>query len=361
MFVFKIHSRCNLNCTYCYMYNMNFDGSRAQPKRVSSETIAGVIDMLRSHRQMTGRERYDFAFHGGEPLLVGVAAFRDMMDQFVAGLDGLDVSFGLQTNGTLIDREWVDAFCEYGIDVAVSLDGPPDLNDSYRRNHANKPTSSQTVRGIRLLQKHAPMLFGGVLAVAHAGSDGKQLIRYFRDELQIKSLQLLLPDNVHDDLPENWDKEQAALARTLLDAFDEWLAGDTSNFRVDIFREIMRNQREPKVERDAGTNAIVIETNGALHPHDVFRNFPGLAYDPGIEVGAGMLDRFHRTDVFLRGLNLHKRYHRKCRTCPQFDGCRAGIIEHRFSRESGFENPSVHCDALFSLSERIEEHLASTC
>lgn len=45
-----------------------------------------------------------------------------------------------------------------------------------------------------------------------------------------------------------------------------------------------------------------------------------------------------------------------CLACPQFPSCGGGHLPHRFDGE-GFDNPSLYCEALFGLSERIHRVL----
>src|SRR3954447_7374093 len=77
----KTASRCNLNCTYCYVYNMGDDGWRSQPKRMSADVIDAVVGQVGrlSHSQ---EHPLSVVMHGGEPLLLGLQA----MAQLVRGL-----------------------------------------------------------------------------------------------------------------------------------------------------------------------------------------------------------------------------------------------------------------------------------
>ena len=48
-FVIKISSRCNLNCSYCYEYNMGDDSWKSMPKTMSIETMSKVMDRIKEH------------------------------------------------------------------------------------------------------------------------------------------------------------------------------------------------------------------------------------------------------------------------------------------------------------------------
>ena len=42
----KVVSRCILNCTYCYVYNMGDEGWRSQPKRMSESVQAATVEQM---------------------------------------------------------------------------------------------------------------------------------------------------------------------------------------------------------------------------------------------------------------------------------------------------------------------------
>ena len=47
--VVKVASRCNLNCTYCYVYNMGDESYKKQPKFMSEEVIKNLFLRIKAH------------------------------------------------------------------------------------------------------------------------------------------------------------------------------------------------------------------------------------------------------------------------------------------------------------------------
>src|SRR5713226_8596184 len=76
-FILKVASRCNLDCTYCYEYNMGDQSWRSQPHFVSLDTIRKSAQRVREHALRHGVKFVAFSFHGGEPLLAGQEFFAD--------------------------------------------------------------------------------------------------------------------------------------------------------------------------------------------------------------------------------------------------------------------------------------------
>ncbi len=76
-FVVKIASRCNLNCDYCYEYNMGDDSWKKQSKYMSLEIAkqlkSRIVEHLIDHNEI---DQIFISFHGGEPLSVGAEDYK---------------------------------------------------------------------------------------------------------------------------------------------------------------------------------------------------------------------------------------------------------------------------------------------
>jgi uncharacterized protein len=124
----NIAQSCNLSCSYCYADEGRFGGHK---RMMTVDTALAAIDRL---LESPGTERISVGFIGGEPLLnrpvlhasVAYAADR-------AARLGRNISFGITTNGTLLEPDDIALFRSHPFAVTVSLDGPRDLNDSLRR------------------------------------------------------------------------------------------------------------------------------------------------------------------------------------------------------------------------------------
>ena len=123
--VVKVVERCNLNCSYCYMYNHADQSWRRRPSVMSEELFTLLMRRIREYCDEDSERRMAFTFHGGDPLLLGASrlAYYATIAREIVG-DRL-AHMALQTNATLITREWIDVFQEHNIYIGVSLDGPP--------------------------------------------------------------------------------------------------------------------------------------------------------------------------------------------------------------------------------------------
>src|ERR1700728_2822887 len=99
----KVASRCNINCSYCYVYNQGDTSWQRMPKHMSLTTIK---DVLRQLATLYEDQQHPFAIvlHGGDPLLLP----REILETLLQGLADLlpaACTRSIQTNGTLIDDE----------------------------------------------------------------------------------------------------------------------------------------------------------------------------------------------------------------------------------------------------------------
>jgi uncharacterized protein len=97
-FIIKVASRCNLNCDYCYEYNLGDDSWRRQPRFMSLATAEQAARRIREHAERHHLGGVSILFHGGEPLLAGPRRLRELVSTFRAALKpAVRVSFGIQT------------------------------------------------------------------------------------------------------------------------------------------------------------------------------------------------------------------------------------------------------------------------
>src|SRR3569833_3136195 len=172
-FILKVHSRCNLSCDYCYMYETADQSWRRQPRRMARPTVDRVAARIAEHARAKLLDRVDVTLHGGEPLLAGVAHLRYTLEAVRAACaPEVDVRFNVQTIGVLLYTRLLELFREHGVEVGVSLDGDEEGHDRHRK-WANGHGSFQAVRaGLeRLTAEPYRHLFTGLLRTVDLRND----------------------------------------------------------------------------------------------------------------------------------------------------------------------------------------------
>lgn len=103
LFAKPVGSKCNLGCSYCYYINNN-SGSYGTGSIIDSKLLEKYIEQ---HFEATTDETVFFSWHGGEPMLAGLGFYKDVLRiQERFNKEGRKVLNGMQTNGTLLTRDW---------------------------------------------------------------------------------------------------------------------------------------------------------------------------------------------------------------------------------------------------------------
>jgi uncharacterized protein len=367
-YILKVASRCNLNCTYCYVYNKGDDSYLAQPRLMSSDTVAAVLSRVAAYCREQDLHEVTFIFHGGEPLLAGPEFFRQFVAKAAAVLgDDVAPAFALETNGTLITADWLDLFHELGINFGISLDGTPALHDAHRVDHSGRGSYARVRRAIDtvLADRRCDALFGGVLTVIDLAADPVGLYDHYR-EIGLGRCDFLLPDGTYDHPPplRPTDDPGTPYADWLIAIFDTWFDNEDTTLSIRFFEEIIGLLFAATPGTDAlggGRNGLlVIETDGGIEPVDVLK-ICGPAFTK--------LDlNVHRNDIRdACAADLVRAYQQgsgalceACRACPVVSICGGGYLPHRYSSVNGFANPSIYCRDLMKLITHIRDRVLAT-
>src|SRR5262245_21973402 len=367
-YVLKIASRCNLDCSYCYVYNKGDESYKAQPNRMSSTTISALLSRVANHCLEEDLHEVTFVFHGGEPLLAG----RDFLFQFVrdaAAILGSHVkpTYVLQTNGTLLTAEWLELFRELNIAFGISLDGPAAVNDRNRVDHEGTGSYIHVRRALDavLADRRLDHLFAGVLTVIDLEAEPLNLYRHWR-ELGIRQCDFLLPDGTCDTPPPglSLDRSQTPYADWLLAIFDEWFNSEDTALSIRIFENIIRLLFDPGAGNESlggGQNGLlVIETDGGIEPVDALKICGPAFTKLGLNVARNEIRDVYSVDLVQIYQQGAARICKTCRGCPVVGVCGGGYLPHRYSSRNGFANPSVYCRDLMKLITHIRNRVLTT-
>lgn len=119
---------CNMRCRHCYHAEEGFDATVMNPEHAKKMMLIASQEYDEIH----------VVFHGGEPTLWGLENFRSVLDyqKFLSENAGnLVFKNSIQTNGLLINDEWMGFLRENKFAIGVSFDGPH--NDDLRMNTSN--------------------------------------------------------------------------------------------------------------------------------------------------------------------------------------------------------------------------------
>lgn len=363
--VVKIASRCNINCTYCYMYNHEDKSYLGQPKFMSKETYISFFKKVKIHCLKNNILKFHFILHGGEPLMVGV----DYMKSFIKTAKYIlepevESIFSIQTNGILINDEWCTFIKDYKIGIGISIDGVKSINDKYRIDHKGKGTYDKVIKSIKLLQKNK--IGFGILSVINIEANPIDAYNHFK-ELGIEAVDFLLPDYTYDNLPPqisspSLNRLDTPYADWLIRIFDVWFE-DKYKLDIRLFKYSICLLLGGQVDFDyigtSNNDVLVIETDGGIEPVDSLK----ICGNEFTKLNANIKN--HSIDFGLSS-PLSKMYHlskklvsQQCKVCPILEICGGGFLPHRYSKTNGFNNPSLYCTDLIKLFTHIQYKVIS--
>ena len=352
----KTASRCNIACSYCYVYQLGDQGWRRQPPAMSKSTIDAIVRRLDELRQAQDRD-FAVVLHGGEPLLLGEALLTRLLTGLRTRLP-VGCTLSVQTNGTLLSDRRLDILADSGATVSVSLDGPAKINDSRRVRFDQRGTFEVTLDGIRRLQRHPAVeqLFSGTLSVVEPSSDPSEVYWFLRG-LGVPGMSFLLPDGNHSRLPPGktgFDSHKAGA--WLAGLFDVYMSDpDPVPIRVlDDLVKLLLGGSATKEGMGQDLHAIlIIDTDGTVTKNDTLKSTSDGAdrYNEPWSVHSHSLQEIARTAAFREHAEMQQPTARQCLHCPELSVCGGGMPLYRWSDERGFDNPSVYCtDHLFLIS-----------
>jgi uncharacterized protein len=366
-YLWKVASRCNLNCTYCYVYNLSDQRWRNQPHFMSEEVARQVAGRILEHCRAHSKQDIRIIFHGGEPLLGGLSHLRMLLgviDSTFAGT-GVEVRLGMQSNGLLFTEEIGDFMLAHRMNVGVSSDGPPKYNDLHRVDHQGRSSSAMLEQKVRILlsPKYRPV-FAGFLCVIDITTDPVEVFDYLH-AFDPGSIDFLFPLDNYDRRPRGKEHDLRATpyGDWLIAAFDRWwTVGGTS--RVRIFNSIVRQVYGlPSLVESLGiepVDLVVVETNGDIEAVDSLKS----SFEGATSLGYNAFT--HAFDEVARDAAVQRRQlgigvlSETCRQCHVVKICGGGYIPHRFSSANGFDNPSIYSTDLEKLILHIHRVVSET-
>src|SRR5258708_38479833 len=72
-FILKVHSRCNLACDYCYVYEAADQSWRSRPAAMSVETVRAMAARVAGDAEPQSLQKDEIGLHGAEPCLARTA------------------------------------------------------------------------------------------------------------------------------------------------------------------------------------------------------------------------------------------------------------------------------------------------
>ena len=330
---------CNMACTYCY-YLEKKELYADDPKMVMSDSMLELYTKRYLEAQTMGI--VNFTWHGGEALMRPLSFYKRAMELQQKYAGGREIMNCLQTNGTLLDDEWCRFLRDNNWLVGVSIDGPQEFHDEYRRNRGGRPSFLNVMKGIRLLQKHG-VEWNAMAVINDYNADYPlEFYNFFKDlgchyiqftpiVERLKQGNRLASVREGGDLapfsvtPEQWGNFLCTL-------FDEWIKEDVGKYYIQLFDATLANWAgvEPGVCTMAPQcgHAGVMEYNGDVYSCDHFV-FP--EYKLGNIRDTSFIEMMGSDRQLRFGASKRDSLPGQCRRCRWLFACNGECPKNRFA------------------------------
>jgi uncharacterized protein len=362
-YVLKVHSRCDLACDHCYVYEHADQSWRGRPRSIAPDTVGVVAERIAEHAATHRLSAVTVVLHGGEPLLLGADGLdcvATALRERICPTTRLDLR--MQTNGVLLSERICDVLVAHDIRVGVSLDGDRSANDRHRRFATGASSHHQVLAALALLRRPAyRRQYAGILCTIDIANDPIRVYDAVAAEVPPR-IDLLLPHATWGNPPPRPDGQPTPYAQWLLRIFDRWTAqGRPMGIRLfDSLRSTAAGG--PSGSEWVGldpADLVVIETDGSFEQADSFKITYDGAPATGLTVFANTVDEVAALPAIARRQTGLDSLSPTCQACPVVRQCGGGLYAHRYHPTTGFTNPSVYCADLMELIVSINARSAA--
>ena len=371
-------SKCNIACDYCfYLEKEALYGSPAKP-RMSDEVLAKYIDNYVASQPTPVVE---FVWQGGEPTLLGLAFFEKVIELQARHKTSKTIRNALQTNGMLLDDAWCEFLKRHEFIVGISLDGPQEIHDRYRKHRNGRGTFTEVMRGLRLLQSHGVDYNVMACVGRETARHPLEVYQFFKSEgvefIQFSPIIERMPDQLAEsrglwlggpaglkqvDQPRQvtpWTVVPEDYGDFMIAIYEEWVRNDVGKTFVMNFEWAMHawlgNPSPVCIHARQCGRAVAIEYTGDVYACD---HFVYPEYRLGNVMDTSIASMVEKSLASGFGVEKETSLPQACRQCPVLSACRGGCPKHRFAITATGE-PGLHY--LCAGYKRFFMHIRKYC
>jgi uncharacterized protein len=338
-------SLCNMACKYCYYLEKGNLYKQYKDHVISDELLEKFV---KDYVESQTLPQILFTWHGGETLMRPISFYKKALALEKRYAGGRQIDNCIQTNGTLLTDEWCEFFKENNFLVGVSIDGPQEFHDEYRRTRSGKPSFRKVMNGIHLLNKHG-VEWNALAVINDFNADYPLEFYHFFKDIHCKYIQFT---PIVERIEKRTDgltlapgmQDQGELAdfsitadqwgNFLCTVFDEWVRKDVGNYYIQLFDATLANWAgvAPGIcdmAKECG-HAAVMEFNGDVYCCDHFV-YP--------EYKLGNLHQKTLTEMLYSkrqkdfGEMKYKSLPRQCKECEFLFACHGECPKNRFLKD----------------------------
>lgn len=356
-----VGSACNLGCAYCYYLDKAVIYDRHEP--VMDEELLELY--IKQYIEAVEVPVVTFCWHGGEPLVAGIDFYRKALELQEKHRGGKQIENTLQTNGILVNDEWCELFHDHHFLVGLSLDGPQDIHDAFRRDKGGRPTFDRVLHAAQLMAMHGVDF--NILCTVNARSAGRgaEVYRFLRN---ITPFLQFLPVLEYVDangrivspgtegaLPTSYSIQSEEFGKFICDVYDEWVCTDVGRIYIQLFDNTLAQwcgiaSSLCSFNETCG-DGLVVEHNGDVYSCD---HFVYPQYRLGNIRELSLKELYQKPERFRFGAAKYSQLPGVCRHCRWLFLCHGECPKHRFATTNKGE------DGLSSLCKGYKQFFSHT-
>jgi uncharacterized protein len=372
---------CNIDCEYCFYLHKTELLGHPPHARMDEHTLDAHI---RQYIEAQTGEEVVFSWQGGEPTLMGLPFFEQVIRlQARYAKAGQRVSNDLQTNGIALDDAWVAFLKKHDFHVGLSIDGPRELHDTFRKTRNGKPTFDYVVAAAKRL-RDAGVSFAALCVVNRVNAKHpKDVYRFLADELGTWRVQFnpaveprvfktaapAMLDRSHAptqgtprarpghplSIVTDWSVDPDDYGTFLCAVWDEWLATDFGRIHVNLFETAVAQAAgmpaQTCTQAEFCGKGLAVEHNGDVFSCDHFV-YPEYRIGNIHEVHLGDLAFSTRQERF--GMDKRDTLPKQCMSCAYLRLCWGECPKNRLIRtRDGEPGLNYLCSGLYKFYEHI--------
>ena len=363
-------SLCNLRCKYCYYFEKN---QLYQQDKNHVITDALLEKFIKDYIESQVSPEVLFTWHGGETLMRPIAFYEKALELQKFYGRGRHIENCIQTNGTLITDEWCKFFKENAFLVGVSIDGPQEFHDEYRKTAGGGPSFQKVMKGIRLLNKHG-VQWNALAVVNDFNADYPLDFYHFFKEIDCHYIQFtpiverivtrndgltLAPGMTEGGEITDFSVTPEQWGDFLCTIFDEWVRNDVGNYYVQLFDATLANWVGVtpgicSMSENCG-HAGVMEYNGDVYSCD---HFVYPEYKLGNLKEKTLYEMMNSAKQMEFAKNKKQRLPQQCKECKFLFACHGECPKNRFLRDRyGIPGLNYLCKGYYKFFEHVAPYM----
>ena len=331
-------SSCNLRCRYCFYYDVADNREVKNYGIMNDDTLENMVKKVFDDVEHTA----NFAFQGGEPTMAGIEffeKFHKLVEKY--NTKKIIVNFSLQTNGTLLNKKWLELFKKHNYLIGLSLDGNKEMHDTFRIDSKGEGTFSKVLKAAKMMKK-AEVEFN-ILCVVNKliAQNGKLVYNFFKNN-GFRYYQFIpCLDSLSCSEEKDYTLTAEDYGKFLDETFNLWYEDIMSDKKISVrhfdnYTKIILGEEPEACDMVGHCNMnAVLESDGSMYPCD----FYVLDEFKVGNINESTFEELFKSEAEMRFLRTSLVVDEKCKVCRYFKICRGGCRRHKeLTAEGNYEN-----------------------